>query len=74
MHSFAGNDQHRFLLQRQKAWKYASPQFGLLLSSVVLSVLVKIGANITQDAPMPEAIRDGLATLNDFDNPSYSGE
>ena len=23
---------------------------------------------------MPEAIRDGLATLNDFDNPNYSGE
>lgn len=29
---------------------------------------------IMQGAPAPEAIRDGLMTLSDFDNPGYSGE
>ncbi len=27
-----------------------------------------------QGAPAPEAIRDGLMTLNDFDSLDYSGE
>eukprot|EP01043_Picozoa_sp_COSAG02_P058378 COSAG02_NODE_7256_length_3094_cov_19.263773_3_plen_167_part_00 len=41
----------------------------------VTCCIVDLGyVTIRQGPPGPEAIRDGLMTLNDFDSPEYSGE